>query len=57
MADGMTLSGFFVYPVKSCVGVALTSAVLDRFGLAGDRRWLLVDADNRFLPQRSLPAM
>lgn len=57
MADGMTLSGLFVYPVKSCAGVALTAATLDRFGLAGDRRWLLVDAGNRFLSQRSLPAM
>lgn len=57
MASGMTLSGLFIYPVKSCAGIALTSATLDRFGLAGDRRWLLVDTGNRFLSQRSLPAM
>lgn len=57
MADGMTLSGLFIYPVKSCAGIALTAATLDRFGLAGDRRWLLVDAANRFLSQRSLPVM
>ncbi|MFN2328189.1 MAG: MOSC domain-containing protein [Chromatocurvus sp.] len=57
MTGGMVLSGLFIYPVKSCAGIALTSATLDRFGLAGDRRWLLVDARNRFLSQRSLPAM
>ena len=57
MAKPMTLSGLFVYPVKSCAGVALAAAALDRFGLAGDRRWLLVDDGNRFLSQRSLPAM
>lgn len=57
MAGSMTLSGLFIYPVKSCAGIALTSARLDRFGLTGDRRWLLVDAGNGFLSQRSLPAM
>lgn len=57
MATVMTLSGLFIYPVKSCAGIALASATLDRFGLAGDRRWLLVDTDNRFLSQRSLPGM
>lgn len=54
---GMTLSGLFVYPVKSCAGIALASSTLDRPGLAGDRRWMLVDADDRFLSQRSIPAM
>ncbi|MEQ8516052.1 MAG: MOSC domain-containing protein [Chromatocurvus sp.] len=57
MAAPMTLSGLFIYPVKSCAGIALDAATLDRFGLAGDRRWLLVDADDRFLTQRTLPAM
>jgi len=30
---------------------------MDRFGLAGDRRWMLVDDSGRFQSQRRLPAM
>lgn len=30
---------------------------MDRFGLAGDRRWMLVDATGRFYSQRRLPEM
>ena len=48
----LQLSGLTTYPIKSCAGSALTSAALDRFGLSGDRRWLIVDAGNRFLSQR-----
>jgi uncharacterized protein YcbX len=31
------------YPVKSCRGQRLETAVVERWGLAGDRRWMLVD--------------
>jgi uncharacterized protein YcbX len=37
------LSGLFRYPVKSCRGEALDRAVVEPWGLAGDRRWMLVD--------------
>ena len=39
-----TLTGIHRYPVKSCRGEALESAVVEPQGLAGDRRWMLVDA-------------
>ena len=39
----MTLSAIHRYPVKSCRGEAVTSAVVEPQGLAGDRRWMLVD--------------
>ncbi len=47
----------FVYPLKSAAGTRVTRADLDRFGFIGDRRWMVVDADGRFLSQRELPRM
>jgi hypothetical protein len=53
----MHLSGLFVYPVKSLRGCAVATADVDSLGLVGDRRFLLVDAEGRFLTQRTLPRM
>lgn len=53
----MHLSGVFLYPVKSLRGFAVETANLDSLGLVGDRRFLLVDENNRFLTQRVLPRM
>jgi uncharacterized protein len=39
----LTLTGINRYLVKSCRGEAVTSAVVEPWGLAGDRRWMLVD--------------
>lgn len=39
----LTLTGLHRYPVKSCRGEAVDSAVVEPWGLAGDRRWMLVD--------------
>lgn len=51
------LAAIYRYPLKSAAGVACDRATLDRFGLAGDRRWLLVDPAGDFLSQRRLPAL
>jgi uncharacterized protein YcbX len=56
MTDAI-LSEITIYPVKSCAGIALSTVALDRFGPAGDRRWLVVDASGDFLSQRQLAAM
>jgi uncharacterized protein YcbX len=53
----MTVSGLFVYPIKSCRGTALTQAALDARGIVGDRSLMLVDGSGRFLSQRTFPAM
>ena len=42
----------FVYPIKSCRGIEVTAAALTPRGLEHDRRYMLVDADGRFLTQR-----
>ncbi|MEN8177934.1 MAG: MOSC N-terminal beta barrel domain-containing protein [Pseudomonadota bacterium] len=51
------ISGLFIYPVKSLAGIPLQESVVDRCGLAFDRRWMVVDAEGRFLSQRQLPRM
>lgn len=51
------ISGLWVYPIKSCRGIALDAAKLTRDGLAWDRHWMLVDRDGRFLTQRQHPRM
>ncbi len=53
----VTVEQLWVYPVKSLTGIPLTSATLLPTGLAGDREWMLVDADGVFLSQRKLPRM
>lgn len=46
------------YPLKSGIAEPLTEIQLDDLGVVGDRRWMLVDAQNgRFLTQRALPHM
>lgn len=51
------LASLHVYPVKSCHRVDLDAAELEPWGLAGDRRWLVTDAEGRMLTQRVLPRM
>ena len=57
MTDSLTLTGLYVYPVKSLGGYAVAEAEVTPRGLRHDRRWLLVDERNRFLTQRQQPAL
>jgi uncharacterized protein YcbX len=51
------LASVHIYPVKGCRAVDLDEAVIEPWGLAGDRRWMLVDADCRFISQREHPEL
>jgi uncharacterized protein YcbX len=51
------VSALYIYPIKSCGGIAVTSARIESRGLGFDRRYMLVDHNGRFLTQRQLPAM
>ncbi|MBS4052524.1 MAG: MOSC domain-containing protein [Methylomonas sp.] len=51
------LSQIYVYPVKSLAGIAVTEWPVNNNGLRFDRKWMLVDAQQQFLSQRSLPKM
>lgn len=53
----MYLSEINVYPVKSLSGISLNESKIQRRGLEFDRRWLLVDENNKFLTQREFPKM
>lgn len=52
-----TISGLFCYPIKSCAGISLSEVVLDKYGVAFDRFWMLVDAQHKFMSQRTHPKM
>jgi len=52
------VSALYRYPLKSAIGEPLPALELDALGVAGDRRWMLVEEDSgRFLTQRALPQM
>src|SRR5690606_8992053 len=53
----MRISEVKIYPVKSLRGVAVKDAVVEERGFRYDRRWMLVDGNNRFLTQREHPGM
>lgn len=54
----MRVTALHVYPVKGCRRVDLDSAEVEPWGLAGDRRWLIVDArDARMITQREAPGL
>jgi uncharacterized protein len=52
-----TITGVFVYPVKSCRGIELQSAEVADTGFADDRHWMMVRLNGRFVTQRELPRM
>ena len=54
----MHLSALHIYPVKSCRGLSVSAAEIDDHGFVGDRRFMVVSADDGlFLTQRSHPRM
>lgn len=53
----LSISHLYVYPIKSLGGIELSSAHLTDRGIEHDRRWMLVDENNRFLTQREFSKM
>lgn len=53
----LIVSELNIYPVKSLGGIALQRAEVERFGLHPDRRWMVVDANGRYLTQREQSRM
>ncbi|GAA4342678.1 MOSC N-terminal beta barrel domain-containing protein [Pigmentiphaga soli] len=51
------ISGLYVYPIKSCAGIALAESGIGAAGLYNDRRWMVVSPDGDFITQRSHPAL
>src|SRR6056297_606081 len=53
----MKVHSLFVYPVKSLSGIEVACFDTDDFGPVGDRRWMIVDDDRRFVTQREHPEL
>jgi len=52
-----TVTGLFVYPLKSARGIACARVRLGPTGFEADRRWMLVNAEGVFLSQRTHPQL
>ncbi|KQT85522.1 MOSC domain-containing protein [Aurantimonas sp. Leaf443] len=53
----MQLTALHIHPLKGARAIPMAEAALEPAGLAGDRRWLLVDAAGRFVSQREMPSL
>ena len=52
-----SITGLFVYPVKSARGIARARVPLTSAGLQWDRQWMIVNSSGVFLTQRSHPQL
>ena len=55
--NNIVVSGLSIYPVKSCQGITQNSALVERFGLENDRRWMVVNEHGVMLTQRKISKM
>lgn len=51
------ISQLAIYPLKSAAAIPLQQSAITRLGLAGDRRWLLIDEQGKFVTQRQYAQM
>lgn len=52
-----TLASIRLYPLKSAAALEPEQAVVEARGLVGDRRWMVVDAEGRFVTARKHPRL
>ena len=53
----LTLTEIWIYPIKSLPGVRVSAGTVLQKGMRGDRRFMLIDAGNRFITQRNFPQL
>jgi len=53
----LRVASLHIYPVKACAAVDLELMNLDNRGPCGDRRYMVVDDQDRFLTQREAPSL
>lgn len=53
----MILEELYTYPIKSTRRVSHIRVQVEPWGLSGDRCWMIVDEDARFLTQREIPRL
>ncbi len=49
------VTGLFIYPIKSLQGVAVDRCEVLERGFKNDRRWMIVDSENKLVTQRTHP--
>src|SRR6476661_3380485 len=52
-----TIKDLYFYPIKSFRGLRTNELYMDKMGPRFDRQWLLVDKENRFITQRTMPLL
>jgi uncharacterized protein YcbX len=53
----LTLTALHRFPIKSCGGEQLQTAVVEPWGLTGDRRWMLIDDNGESVTVREHPRL
>ncbi|MDF2181127.1 hybrid-cluster NAD(P)-dependent oxidoreductase [Neptuniibacter sp. CAU 1671] len=51
------LDSIYIYPIKSCAPIRLSTAQIDEFGLPFDRRLILSDPEGNMLTARQIPEL
>jgi uncharacterized protein YcbX len=52
-----TVTELYIYPIKSLAGIRVESAKAEEMGFENDRRWMLINDENRFITQRNHPVL
>lgn len=52
-----TVATLHVYPVKSCAALSPGDVTIESRGIVGDRRWMIVDAQAKFITARQYPRL
>jgi uncharacterized protein len=53
----LVLEELWIYPVKSCAGIAVDELEIEKQGPRWDRQWMIVDEAGGFVSQRKFPKM
>lgn len=53
----ITVSELWIYPIKSCKGIKVSSVKVTRRGFENDRMMMIVDNNGKFVSQRSYPSL
>ena len=57
MRTTAAVSEIWIYPIKSCRGMKVSSAVVGKRGFLLDRIFMLIDEEGKFVSQRTQPKM
>jgi uncharacterized protein YcbX len=49
----ISIGALYFYPLKSCRGIQLTEAIVNRMGIQYDRQWTIIDEHGMFVAQRA----